>query len=109
MIWSILFGVTVAVFAVFGFACAVQMILEACFPCRQLMVTVEIKTPKDADLLEMLLHEAQSAFFGKRSGRVGVLMSESLFENGEIPIDVLKILKKYGADCYLVEEQAFVS
>ena len=55
MVWSLIFGVAVAVFAVFGFACAVQMIVDACFPFRQIMTAVEIKTEEDAELLEMLL------------------------------------------------------
>ncbi len=103
MVWNLLLGVAVAVFSVFGVACAVQMIVEACFPIRQIVTVVEIRTPKDLELLETLLREARLGFFQKRSARVGVHLSESLCENGEISEDVLKILRKHRADCYLVE------
>ena len=103
MFWSLFFGISLAVFAVFGFACATQMILDACFPLRQIGTAVEINTAEDAELLEMLLQEAKKGFLRGRSPRRAVLLSEALCENGEIPLNILKILKKHGADCYLIE------
>ena len=103
MFWSLFFGISLAVFAVFGFACATQMILDACFPLRQIVTAVEVKTAEDVALLEMLLQEAKNGFLRGRSPRRAVLLSEDLCENGEIPLDILKILKKHGADCYLIE------
>ena len=103
MVWNLLLGVAVAVFSVFGVACAVQMLVEACFPLRQIVTVVEIRTPQDRELLETLLREAKSGFFQKRSARLGVHLSESLCEDGRISEDILKILRKYHADCYLAE------
>ena len=103
MFWSFFFGIAVAVLAVFGFTCAVQMIVEACFPMKQIVTMVQIQTPQDVEMLEMLLREAQMSFFQRRSARQGVLLSEALCENGQISEDVLRILKKYNADCYIIE------
>ena len=103
MFWSLFFGVALAVFAVFGFACAVQMIVDACFPLRQIMTVAEIKTEEDLELLEMLLRETKTGFFQWRAARQAVLLSESLCENGRISEDVMEILRKYGTDCYIIE------
>ena len=103
MFWSLFFGIMLAVFAVFGFACAVQMIVDACFPLRQIMTVAEIKTAGDLELLEMLLRETKTGFFQWRAARQAVLLSASLCENGTISDDVLRILRKYGADCYIIE------
>lgn len=103
MFWSLFFGVALAVFAVFGFACATQMILDACFPLGQILTVVEIKTEEDAELLEMLLQEAKNGFLRGRSPRRAVLLSETLCAEGEIPSDILRILKKHGTDCYIIE------
>ena len=105
MLWNLIFGCLLAVFGVFGFVCAVQMILEVCFPVRQMLTAVELRTPQDAELLEMLLKESKTSYFRRPSGRVCVLMSDALCEKGQLPTDVLKLLKKYGADCYIVENQ----
>ena len=103
MFWYLFFGISLVVFAVFGFACAVQMILDACFPLRQIMTVVEIKTAEDVALLESLFQETKNGFLRGRSPRRAVLFSERLCVNGEISLDVLRILKKYGADCYIIE------
>ena len=101
MFWSLFFAVFVAVLAAFGLACGIRMIVEACFPLPQILVVTEIKTEADVELLELLLREAQNCFVRRNSSRVGVLLSEKLCKNGEIPEDILKLLKKYGAECYL--------
>ena len=103
MFWRLFFGITLSVFAVFGFACAVQMIVDVCFPLRQIITAVEIKTAEDVELLDVLLKETQSGFFQRRASGRAVLLSEHLCKNGQISEDVLRILKKHGADCYLIE------
>ena len=103
MFWNLFFGIGLSVFAVFGFACAVQMIVDACFPLRQIMTVVEVKTAEDAEMLDMLLGEARLGFFQRRASRQAVLLSETLCEKGQISHDVLEILKKHGADCYIIE------
>lgn len=104
MFWNLLVVGFVSVFFVFGVACAVQMIVEACFPFRQLVTVVEIKTREEAQLLEMLLKEAKLSFLQKKSQRLGVHLSEGLCENETVPDEILQILKKYGAECYIVEQ-----
>ena len=106
MFWSLFFAVFVAVLAAFGLACGIQMIVEACFPLQQIVASVEIQTEADAELLELLLQEARNGWIRRKSSRVGVLLSESLLKNGEIPDEILKLLKKYDADCYLISSSA---
>ena len=106
MIWSFLFGMIVVIFSIFGLVCAVQMLLELCFPLRQIVITVEILTEHDLELLDFLLLEARSASLCKRSVRLGVLLSESLCRGGRLSEDTLSILKKHRADCYLIAETA---
>ena len=104
MFWSLFFSVLVAVLAAFGLACAIQLIVESCFPLQQILVMTEIKTRADTELLELLLREAKTCFIRRNSSRVGVLLSDRLCENGEIPEEILKLLKKYDAECYLTSD-----
>ena len=103
MFWNILFGVVTAVLAVFGFVCAARALLDWAFPVRQITVAVEIRNREDADQLEMLLHEARSAAFGKGGAHLTVLLSSSLTENDEIPDRIGKVLDRYRAECYLID------
>lgn len=109
MIGGLIVGCLVAALAVFGLICGAQMIVELCFPLRQLAVTVEVRTREDAEILDMLLREARNSLMGRRHRRVGVLLSANLCENEQIPQDVLQLLKQYGADCYLVEGDSSAS
>ena len=104
MAWNLVFWSLVAVFSVFGLVSAAQMIVEACFPLRQLTVMVELRTREDVEVLEMLLQEARGAFVRRRSAKVGVLLNGALCPDGEIPKDVAELLKRYGAECYVVED-----
>ena len=102
MIAECLIVAAVAAFAVFGLICAVKMLVDFWFPLKQVAVTVEVQTKEDADVLEMLMNEARSAFFRKGGTRLVVLLAEELTEDGEIPEAVVVILERYGAECYLV-------
>ena len=103
MFWNILFGVVTAVFAVFGLVCAVRMLAEWLFPPEQIAVAVEIRKQEDADLLEMLLHEARSASFQKGGARLVVLLAKDLAGDGDLPVALGEVLDRYHAECYLVE------
>lgn len=105
MLWNLIFGCLLAVFGVFGFVCALQMLLEVCFPVGQMLTAVELRTQQDVEMLELLLKESKTSYFRRPSGRVCVLMSDVLCEKGQLSADVLKLLKKYGADCYIVENE----
>ena len=105
MFWNLLIVGFVSIFFVFGVACAVQMIVEACFPLRQLVTVVEIQTRDDEKMLELLLKEVRVSFLQKKSQRLGVHLSENLCENGTVSNEILQILKKYGAECYIVEQK----
>lgn len=101
MFWSLFFFVLVAVLAAFGLACAIQLIVESCFPLQQIFVAVEIQNETDVEMLELLLQEARNGWIHRKSARVVVLLSETLLKSGRIPNEILKQLKKYDVDCYL--------
>ena len=105
MVGMLVIGGLVAVLAVFGLICVAHMIVEACFPLRQLMITVEVRTRQDAEILEMLLREARNTALGRYAKRLGVLLSADLCAGDEIPQGILQVLKQYGAECYLVEPE----
>lgn len=102
MFWSTVFGVLTAVFAVFGAVCTVRMLADSLFPVRQLAVAVEICDREDADVLDMLLHEAQLASACAGGARLVVLLPEALAPGDEIPEDLEAVLERYHAECYLI-------
>ena len=103
MFWNLFFGIMGVAFALFGLVCAIELIVEACFPDRRIFTVVEIRSAEDADALDLLLAEAKRTSWRSVSSRVGVLMSESLLSDGKIPPNLLEILDCYGAECYLCE------
>ena len=95
-------------FSVFGFCCAVWMLADWIFSSDRVSVAIEVIEQKDADMLDMLLHEARSAFFKKKNIRPVVLVSTELMRGiigeGETLYEpYASLLNAYGAECYLVE------
>ena len=103
MFWNLFFGIMGVAFALFGLVCAIELIVEACFPDRRIFTVVEIRSPEDAEVLDLLLAEAKRTSMRSVSSRVGVLMSENVLCDGEVPPKMLEILDRYGAECYLCE------
>jgi len=103
MFWGLFFGVMGVAFALFGLVSAVELIVEACYPERRIFAVVEIRDEKDAEVLDLLLAEAKRTSVRPSSARVGVLLSERLLHKGEIPKEMLDIMERYGAECYLCE------
>ena len=108
MLWELILQVAVALFAVFGFYCALRLFADLFFASEQIVVAVEIRDQKDAEMLDVLLHEAWSAFFRKRHGRLVVLLSYELMDGrvgvGEVLFPAyLEILERWGAECYLID------
>lgn len=107
--WMLILEVTAALFAVFGFYCAMQLITEWFFIPENLAVAVEIRNKEDADMLEMLLHEARSASFRKGHTRLVVLLSTDLLDgtvgsaDGTLGERYLSLLEEYGAECLLID------
>ena len=104
------FDIGIACLAVLGFYCLICTVLGICFPSDRLRIAVEIRNEKDADMLDVLLHEAESAFFRKRGMRVTVLISQALFDaeligsvNGTLYDRYARILDYYGAECYMID------
>ena len=104
---AVIFWATLA-FSVFGFLCALRMLLECLVGGEPVTVAVEVREKKDADMLAMLLHQAVSAFFIRGGGvRPVVLISRSLMD-GEIGMgttlfdEYWEVLERFGAECYLV-------
>ena len=102
MIYTVL-AVTVSLLSVFGLWCAVKFPLEAFFSSGQVVAAVELKNEKDAEMLDVLLHEAHSAFFRKGMRRIVVLIDEQLLygvmgTDGVPHQDVLELLAYYGAE-----------
>lgn len=105
-----IFWIGVALFATYGFCCMLHAILDFVFTSNHYWITIKVKDEKDADMLDMLLHEADSAFFRKRGERTVVLISSALFANGVMgSADGIlhdawaDLLDRYGAECYVME------
>ena len=98
----------VLVFAVFGLWCVIRMAAEIFFSPPQIAVAVEIRNEEDAEMLDVLLHEAGSAFLRKGKARLVVLLASDLMDGtvgmGEdlLP-EYQELLDLYHADCYLID------
>ena len=102
-IWDILLAITVSMLAVFGLWCALKMIGEMLFSHDCLCVAIEITNEKDAEMLDVLLQQAHSAFFCQRSRRVVVLFDAPLLygrigHDGIPSEQLLELLAYYGAE-----------
>lgn len=100
--------IAVAIFAVFGFYCALRWVADLLFLPKQPALAIEIREKEDADMLNVLLHEAYSAFLHRRQVRIVVLISSALMngvlgEGEELYDSYAALLERYGADCYLVD------
>ena len=96
------------VFAVFGLWCVIRMAAEIFFSPQQIAIAVEIRNEEDAEMLDVLLHEAGSAFLRKGKARLVVLLSSELMEGtvgeGEdLYPEYQELLDLYDADCYLID------
>lgn len=108
MLFAYVIEVAVALFAVVGFYCTVRMFSELLFASGQIAVAIEVYEREDAEMLDMLLHEAGSAFLRKGHARTVVLISSDLMdgtvgEGDELFPAYQEMLDRYGAECYLVD------
>ena len=110
MLALLILEIGIACLSVFGFYCFLRMVFDFFFARKLFWITVEIREDRDADMLDMLLHEAQSAFFRKRGMRVLVLISNRLFEkeivgtnDGVLYDEYAEILEEYAAECYIMD------
>ena len=97
----------VALFAVFGFYCAIRTVTDLLFPSRRLSVAVEVRDKKDAEQLDMLLEEAAVSAL-QRGTRLVVLLSTDLMDGtvgvGDALFDSYDtLLERFGAECYLID------
>lgn len=95
-------AVTVSLLSVFGAWCAIKFPIEAFFSSGKVVAAVELNNEKDAEMLDVLLHEAHSAFFRKGNRRIVVLIDAALLESclgtDGVPNDrTLRLLDQYGA------------
>lgn len=100
--------ITVAFFAVVGFFWVLRVFFSCLYMPENLAVAIEIRTREDADMLDMLLHEAGSAFSRPRPMRTVVLISTGLMDGtvgfGEELLEQYEdLLDRYGAECYLIQ------
>ena len=103
MIFNTLLAVTVSMLTVFGLWCAIKLASEALLVPRCIMTAIEIKDEKDAEMLDVLLQQAHSAFFCQRSRRIVVLFDAPLLygrlgHDGVPSERVLELLAFYGAE-----------
>ncbi len=108
MFFTILWDVTVALFAVFGFYCAVKAFAELLFASSRICVAIEVRSLEDAEMLEELLCEARSCYLRKSRARPLVLISTELMEGSvgegeELFEEYTELLSRHGADCYLID------
>lgn len=104
---SVLIACAVALFAVFGFYCALRTVADLIFPSRRISVAVEVHSQKDAEELDMLLSEAAASAL-KRGARLVVLLSVDLMDGTvgdgeELSDHYADLLDRFGAECYLIE------
>ena len=98
-----LLAVMVSMLAVFGMWCALKLLGEIWFSHDCLYVAIEITNEKDAEMLDVLLQQAHSAFFCQRSRRVVVLFDAPLLygrigHDGIPSEQLLELLAYYGAE-----------
>lgn len=108
MLFEYVIDVSIAVFAVFGFLCAVHMLAELFFAPTQLSVAVEVRVSEDAEMLDMLLREAASSSLRRGRARLVVLLSADLMdgtvgEDEELLPNYQEIIDRWGAECYLID------
>ncbi len=100
-------AVTVSFLAVFGLWCAIKFPIEAFFSSGKVVAAVQINNEKDAEMLDVLLHEAHSAFFRKGMRRVIVLIDASLMQgclgkDGVLYETTLELLARFGAEYRII-------
>ncbi len=108
MIGPLWLEIAVALFAVIGLWCSLSLVLELLLPCEQVTLAVRVQHKKDADMLDMLLHEAGSAFLRRGRTRLVVLISSSLMdgtvgEGEELFEPYAEMIEAFGAECYLID------
>ena len=107
MLLQVILDVWVAMLAVFGFYCAVRTVADMLWAPHQLFVAIEVRERADAEMLDVLLHEAYAAFF-RKGKQIVVLFSNELM-NGTVGVGeqlyekYSDLLDTYGADCYLID------
>ena len=107
MLWQTILDVFAALLAVFGFYCALRMVADLFWKPRQVCIAVTVQNEKDAEMLDVLLHEAYSAFF-RKGHRIVVLLSGELMDGtvgvGEELFEKYSdLIQTYGAECYLID------
>ncbi len=107
MLLHLILEISAALFAVFGFYCALRTVADLFWAPKQLYAAIEVQNKEDAEMLDVLLHEAYSAFF-RKGHRIVVLLSASLMDGtvgvGEELFDAYSdLLERYGAECYLID------
>ena len=98
-----LLAVTLSMLAVFGLWCALKLIGETLFSHKCLVAAIEITNEKDAEMLDVLLQQAHSAFFCQRMRRMVVLIDAPLLygrmgHDGVPNERILELLAYYGAE-----------
>lgn len=107
MLWQTILEVSAALFAVFGFYCALRMVVDLFWKPEQICIAVTVQNKEDAEMLDVLLHEAYSAFF-RKGRRIAVLLSSELINgimgDGEALFEKYNdLIDSYGAECYLID------
>ncbi len=98
-----LLAVIVSMLAVFGLWCAIKVLGDMVFTPRCLVAAIEIKNEKDAEMLDVLLQQAHSAFFRQKMRRIVVLIDEPLLygcigHDGVPDVRTLELLTYFGAE-----------
>ena len=107
MLWQTILDVAAALLAVFGFYCALRMVADLFWNPEQVCIAVTVQNKEDAEMLDVLLHEAYSAFF-RKGRRIVVLLSIDLMSGtvgiGEELFEKYSdLIETYGAECSLID------
>ena len=90
--------ILVAVFAVLGLYGFLRWLAQRLFGSRQISVTIEILTQRDAVSAEVLIRDALSQYFLYPSGKITILTTEELVAHPAL----VRARQQYGLSCYVV-------
>ena len=108
MFWKMVLEIGVALFAVYGVACAFRAITEWIFPQKNLAMAIKLMNEQDAHNLDVLLFEASTSLVRRGGSKLVVLISTDLMKGTIGEDDTLfweyeELIGRYGADCYMIE------
>ncbi len=93
--------ILVAIFAIFGLYTSVCLCCGKLFGPRNLVVTIQILTQREAESAEVLIRDALSHYMSLPSTGWAVLTSAELADHPALT----RAIETYGLTCYVLERE----